>query len=343
MELNLTQKLNGPKKVKLLLHIQQEEAIQKLHAELEKYFWSEELNLTIEYFNDTSTTEDIMKIVVPLLENNEWFIAIGEDDTLLKTILQAYRYLESPLILHSISNSFNIIKDLYPEGELSAACKIPNLIRTDFSGIQWQYILQNSYNQLEDSGSRIKRLGELKSDILGAELILRDANLINFDSDVMKKSEYPSKKGASQSGLCSEEACQLLRYAGFSDKSNAICISGYSHEDESMSIGINVVAQLIYYAIEGYLNRVGDYPFGREHLVKYIIEEDQIMHDLIFLKSNKTSRWWIDSKELKIKDKYNNHTMYPCSYEDYLSAVSGDPTENLIKARLWFDHLSSLE
>jgi formiminoglutamase len=343
MEMNLTQKLNGSKHVQLLVHIKQEKNLQKLFSELDTYSWSDELNLSIEYFTDKSSTEDIMKIVVPLLEKNEWFIGIGEDDTLLKTILQAYRYLENPLILHNISNTLDIVKELYPESNPSNDCKIPNLIRSDFSGIQWQYVSQKLYYQLENSGSRIKRLGELKSDIFSTEALLRDANLINFDSDVMKKSEFPAKIGSSQSGLCSEEACQLMRYAGFSDKSNALCISGYSHKDESMSIGTNVLAQLFYYAIDGYLNRAGDYPVEREHLIKYIIEEDQIMNDLIFLKSNKTSRWWIDSKELNIKSKYQNHVLYPCSYDDYLSAVAGDPTENLIKARQWFDHLSSLE
>jgi hypothetical protein len=52
-----------------------------------------------------------------------------------------------------------------------------------------------------------------------------------------------------------------------------------------------LIAQIIWYFIEGFHYRSNEYPFGsRENYIKYIVPMEE--ETLIFHKSDKTDRWW---------------------------------------------------
>ncbi len=54
-----------------------------------------------------------------------------------------------------------------------------------------------------------------------------------------------------------------------------------------------LIAQIIWYFIEGYQFRSGEYPFGsKDNYLKYIVPLEE--EELVFYKSNKTDRWWIE-------------------------------------------------
>jgi hypothetical protein len=94
-----------------------------------------------------------------------------------------------------------------------------------------------------------------------------------------------------------------------------------------------LIAQIIWYFIEGYNYRSNEYPFGsKENYLKYIVPfEDE---ELVFYKSNKTERWWIEIPFFSnVNNKLKKNTLLPCSYEDYLRACDQEIPERWWKAQ----------
>ena len=91
------------------------------------------------------------------------------------------------------------------------------------------------------------------------------------------------------------------------------------------------MAQMIWYFIEGVNFRVKDYPFsGKENYQKFtvLMEDDD---PLVFYKSNKTGRWWIEINILS-DNKYKRHALIPCTYKDYIDATAQIIPERWYKA-----------
>jgi len=311
--------------------------------ELNKFRWSSKTAVRLLQTKDLHNSEDLLKEIVPLVEKKEFIMAIGHDDELSQELLKAYRYLENAFIFNSVSNDFTLLSNLYEyyDDKLNLETKkYSKLVRYDQIGLQWHMIDHENYYLLEDCGSRFLRLGKLKENITGSESIIRDANFIHFDTNVLKHSEYPARTSNSQSGISSEEACQIARYAGISDKSQVFSICGYDNNLDIHGRSANVLAQLCWYALDGFLNRKKDFPVQSEHLIRYVIDDEEDLINLTFLKSNRSTRWWIEGPD-EIKTKMGEHSLYACSYDDYLSAVSKEPSDTIIKARLWFDHVIS--
>jgi hypothetical protein len=92
---------------------------------------------------------------------------------------------------------------------------------------------------------------------------------------------------------------------------------------------------VIWYFIEGVNFRVKDYPFsGKENYEKFTV---LLEHDdpIIFYKSNKTGRWWIEISILS-DNKYKRHALIPCTYQDYVEA-----TKQIIPER-WFKAMQKM-
>ena len=60
-----------------------------------------------------------------------------------------------------------------------------------------------------------------------------------------------------------------------------------------------------------------------------LVEDDE----LIFYKSLKTGRWWIEIPFLPdVNNKLKKHTLLPCMHSDYLLATKGEIPERWYKA-----------
>jgi hypothetical protein len=315
---------------------------EQIYTELNKFRWGHNTAINLILTADYVNSEELLKVLVPVIEKKELIICLGPDDELSLEILKAFRYIDQPFIFNSVANDFamlNHIFELNEDGQCDFYRKrYSKLLRYDQIALQWHLADTATYRVLEDTGSRILRLGGLKENTMNAESIIRDANIIHFDTTALKHSEFPARVSASQSGLSSEESCQLMRYAGISDKSQVISICGLDSALDIQGRSSNVLAQLCWYAIDGYQNRKKDFPAQTDHLIRYVIDDEEDLINLTFYKSNRSTRWWIESPD-EIKAKMKEHSLYACSYEDYLSAVSKEPSDTIIKAKLWFDSL----
>jgi hypothetical protein len=114
----------------------------------------------------------------------------------------------------------------------------------------------------------------------------------------------------------------LSRYAG----DDEVSIFGiFNHNNSRQKC---LIAQIIWYFIEGFHYRSNEYPFGVEKLYKIYRAYGSIFH-----KSDKTDRWWIEIHLFQMVIKTKRNTLLPCSYDEYLGACNQELPERWWKAQ----------
>jgi hypothetical protein len=176
------------------------------------------------------------------------------------------------------------------------------------------------------------RLGEVTADITLVEPVLRNSDMVFLDIGTIKSADLSYKNSSSPNGFDGREICAISRYAGISNKVKSFGIYELKDFKNSKSAAM-LIAQIFWYFIEGFSFRVSDDDFSNE--TQYVIYKVPLENDvLIFKKSNKTGRWWMELPFFSnINNKLNRETLLPCTYDDYLSACNQEMPERWIKAR----------
>jgi len=176
------------------------------------------------------------------------------------------------------------------------------------------------------------RLGKVTEDITLVEPILRDADIVSIDVSAIKSGELSYKYNASPNGFDSREICAIARYAGISNKVTSFGLyelKEYAQTENAATL----IAQIVWYFIEGVNFRVDDEDFSNEksYTIYKVPIDDEI---LIFKKSNKTGRWWIELPFISnVNNKLKRHALLPCTYGEYLGATNQEIPERWYKAR----------
>ncbi|MCW3126722.1 MAG: hypothetical protein JWO03_2380 [Bacteroidetes bacterium] len=202
----------------------------------------------------------------------------------------------------------------------------------NYSHLGYQTYL-NDYKavaMLESLNFDCTRLGMVRQHIEEVEPILRDADMLSIDISAIRMADAPGHVNASPNGFTGEELCQITRYAGLSDKLTSISISEYNPHYDNHNQTSQLIAQMIWYFIEGYYNRKGDMPANMDKFLKFTVKFEQHDHELIFWKSKVTERWWMELP-YGDKKKYARHQMVPCSFSDYEMACKDELPDRWMK------------
>jgi len=247
---------------------------------------------------------------------------------------RAYDTLEQTVNLVAIDNKFdlgNIEDDLTSQSYLSKIVmnQPNNLFNFSNIGYQTYFNSQDEIDLLENLFFETHRLGEISNEIQLAEPILRDADIVSIDLSVIKNAESPANNNATPNGFTGAEICTISRYAGISDKVTSFGIYEYNSKLDTKNQTAQLIAQMIWYFIEGVNYRANDYPFGlKDNYQKYIVPiEDQVLN---FHKSNKSGRWWMEIN-LSENNKFKRHALIPCTYQDYINASNQEIPERWIR------------
>ena len=185
--------------------------------------------------------------------------------------------------------------------------------------------------QLQNIGLRTQalRLGQIKSELEGAEPYIRDGSSFYFMMNAFKFSEAPGQSRTNPSGLYAEEACQLCKYAGLSDRMKSFTIADYSCTENDLGQTTDMIAQMIWYFVSGVESRFEEYPLRMDGLVEYLVNLEQLDRSLNFYRSEKSGRWWVASD--MPRDESTSPVLYSCSYDDYLSTIQDEIPDRLVQ------------
>jgi len=84
------------------------------------------------------------------------------------------------------------------------------------------------------------------------------------------------------------------------------------------------LATMIWYFIEGYSLRKNNFNLADPQYVKYTVSMQEDPHKLVFYKNSQTEEWWMEVPYSSDKPKYAQHSIVPCSYNDYKAASNGE-------------------
>ena len=285
--------------------------------------------------NSTSDTYfALKKVVSSLIKKKIIPIVIGGSQDLTYALYRAYDDLEQMVNLVSIDSKFDFGKEKEEISSDSYLTKIiieepNNLFNYCNIGYQTYYNSQEEIDLVEKLFFDGYRLGEVSNNIAIAEPVFRDADLVSVHLNSVKSSDSGNFTTFTPNGFNGKEICSLSRYAGISDK---VSLFGIFNQNNSKQESV-LIAQIIWYFIEGYHYRSKEYPFGnKENYLKYIIPLEE--EELIFYKSNKTDRWWIEIPFISNgHNKLRRNTLLPCSYDEYLGACNQEVPERWWKAQ----------
>jgi arginase family enzyme len=273
----------------------------------------------------------LQKVCETLIKKKIIPIVIGGSQDLTYPMYRAYDNLDQMVNLVAIDNKFDLGKEQEKISANSYLTKIiinepNNLFNFSNVGYQSYFNSQEEIDLIEKLYFDAYRLGEVSSNIAISEPVFRDADIISLDINSVQSSFSGNFIKFNPNGFTGKEICALSRYAGISDKVS--CFGIFNHQNTIQESCL--IAQIVWYFIEGYHYRSNEYPFGsKENYIKYIvlIEEEEI----IFYKSNKTDRWWIEIKFV-LGNKLTKNSLLPCTHDDYLMACNQEIPERWWKA-----------
>jgi hypothetical protein len=161
------------------------------------------------------------------------------------------------------------------------------------------------------------RLGVVRENIMHAEPLLRDADVLCAGINAVRQCDAPAAVDPSPNGLYAEEMCQLLRLAAFSDKLKACYLGNFSLANDSQRQTAKLVAQLIWHVADGLACRVNDNPTEPKTCRRLQIEMGGKDQQLVFYQSKITDRWWMAVPA----DKSSTIHIIPCERNDYEKAL----------------------
>ncbi|MCB0661453.1 MAG: arginase family protein [Saprospiraceae bacterium] len=211
------------------------------------------------------------------------------------------------------------------------ANKRTGLFHCSILGFQRHFTDPEILNYLDSRNFDYLRLGETRSDLTSMEPIIRDADFMSFHIGAISGLIAPGQDEMSPNGFSGEEACQIARYAGYSDKLGSFGIYGFNPELDLRDQTAILIAQMVWYFIDGVKNRKMDFPASVYGLTEYIVDFKDQDITLSFWKSMRTGRWWIQVP-LKTKKNEKRHRLIPCSFSDYQLALKEELPERLMNA-----------
>jgi len=285
-----------------------------------------------------STKEDtyfaLQKVVEFLIKENIIPIIIGGSQDLTYPLYRGYDKLEQMVNLVAIDSKFDFGKE---SETIFASSYLTNLILDEpnnlfnYSNIGYQtyFNSQEEIDLIEKLFFDAYRLGDISNNIVISEPVFRDADIVVVDLTSIKSSDSGNFVTFTPNGFSGKEICSLSRYSGISDKVSSFGIFNHNNSKQEAIL----IAQIVWYFIEGYHYRSNEFPFGsKENYLKYIIPFEN--EELVFYKSNKTDRWWIEIPFISgHHNKLKRNTLLPCSYEEYLAACNQELPERWWKVQ----------
>jgi formiminoglutamase len=268
--------------------------------------------------NDTQY--GLCEIIVELLANSIIPVIIGGTHELNWGCYLAYYQLNKYVNIVAADSRLEIKN---PKAWLSKIVLQQKNFLFNFSNIGYQtYLVANDDIELMNNMYfDLFRLGQVRTDMKETEPVVRDADIFSFNINAVRQSDAPGYFNPSPNGLYGEEACQIARYAGLSDRLSCFGMYDYNPSFDNHSQTANLAAQIIWFFIEGYCQRKKDYPVtSLEDYHKFTVTFTEKDQHIVFYKSPKSDRWWMEVPYSRSETKKS--LVISCSYDDYTRACN---------------------
>jgi len=275
----------------------------------------------------------VKTVIAELIKMDILPVILGGGQDITYAQYMAYEELEQKVDLVVIDSQFDLEES--EEGSIETTSQSylskvflhqPNYL-FNFSNIGYQtyFVNQDSLRVMEKLLFDVHRLGDFAGNISVSEPVIRNASLISFDVSAIRSSDACGNANATPNGFYGEQACQLCRYAGMSDKLTSIGFYEFNPAYDSNGQTALLMSEMLWYLIDGFYNRKKDFPLQpKSQYYIYRASLKNEAHELVFVKSKKTDRWWMQVPYPTGMSMNERFHLVPCRYEDYQIAVTGE-------------------
>jgi len=275
-------------------------------------------------------------VTLELMDQNIILVIMGGSQDLTYGTYLAFEKMESLFSFATVDSRLDmgiISDDVSPDSYLIPILSRKKELLYNYTNLGHQKYLVDwkDFEFLNQQYHDTIRLGDIRANIAITEPVIRDAGFISFDLNAIRQSDAPGSLDPSPNGLYAEEACQISRYAGLSNKLTSFGIFNLLPERDSHDQTSHLAAQMIWYFLEGVSQRKLETPSGRSALFKkFIVSTSQTQQEIVFYKSNDTERWWVEVPI--ISDSRRRKVLISCSHNDYQRACNQEIPERWLKA-----------
>lgn len=279
------------------------------------------------------TYEAVKLVMEELMKKDILPILIGGGQDLTYAQYTSYENLEQRVDVAVIDSRFDLDQENAEDMPLNSQTYLNHLIlhQPDYLfnlsniGFQTYLVSKESINMYDKLFFNAMRLGSFSGKLDQAEPIIRSADMVSFDIGAIRASEACGNANAGPNGLYGDEACQLARYAGMSDKCSSFGIYEYNPTFDPMGQTGMLIAQMIWCFVDGFYSRKKDAPmYPKSNYIIYRTTLEAEDYELVFVKSKKSDRWWMQVPYFGSKSVNERFYLVPCRYEDYQLAVGGE-------------------
>jgi len=287
--------------------------------------------------NISDTYFAITTVMAELLEKNIVPVILGGSQDITFAQYKAYEKLGRIINIACVDSQFDIGTSSDKLNSRSFMSHIilqqPNyLFNFTNIGFQTYFVDQQAITLMKNLYFDTYRIGNVRANMEEVEPMVRNADMISVDMGAIRASDAPGNAHASPNGFYGEEICQIMRYAGLSDKLSSIGIYELNPRLDRQALTAQLSAQMLWYFMDGFYSRKGDFPPDKKKdLVKYTVTMKDFKDAVIFYQSRKSERWWMEVPiRSKHRERYERHHLVPCSYQDYEIAC-----QNALPDRWW--------
>ena len=187
----------------------------------------------------------------------------------------------------------------------------------------------NLLNQFAQVNLNQYRLGFVRGSIHEVEPCFRDSEIVSFDMSSIRQGDCPGSISPSPNGLYAEEACQLARFAGLSNRNQCFGLFDFSPENDINNQSAHLAAQIVWHYIEAFNGRKSDSFSSSKNLKRFYVKSPIPNVELVFIKSISTDKWWMELPGTKKTE--SKPFLIACTYNDYKLASKGDVPDRWLK------------
>ena len=276
------------------------------------------------------TVYALAEMVASCVEAECTVVLLGGSQELAYALYEAYARLARVVNIANIDSRFDVAAeaDISPRSWLyHVVLAQPNYL-FNFTNLGHQSYFTGATGRelMEQLQFDAVRLGQMQQ--LGMQTVepyIRWSDIVSVDMCAVRQSDAPGVANPSPHGLYGEQLCQLMLYAGLSEKNSCLGLFGLEVERDRDDQTAHLVAQALWHYLEGFAGRVGELPWrDKQQFRHFLVPLADGRQEIHFYKSRRTDRWWFEVPCVDDSDRYNRHRLIPCSYDDYQQALHNE-------------------